>query len=159
MSTAARRRKPSEPASANEPLYELRLIVPKRGDPRAEVWQLPSTATPLFREPLRLASLTGRGWRLIEARLLRRLAQARIAVGSLTPGSQQNKPLAEDTALNLALLFRTLAPMRNLDNIRQAADGIDAMSREEAGYWLGMALHRRFPRRVLAALRLLLTSP
>jgi len=38
------------------------------------------------------------------------------------------------------------------------ADGIDAMSREEAGYWLGMALHRRRPRRVLAALRMLLTE-
>jgi hypothetical protein len=33
------------------------------------------------------------------------------------------------------------------------------MSREEAGYWLGMAIHRPFPRRVLAALRLLLTRP
>lgn len=157
--SAAHRRKPSAPAPANEPLYELRLLVPRRGDPRAEVWQLPSTATPLIQEPLRLASLTGRGWRLIEARLLRRLAQARIHLDSLTPGSRQNKPLAEDTALNFALLFRTLAPMRNLDNIRDAADGIDAMSREEAGYWLGMALHRRFPRRVLAALRMLLTSP
>ncbi|MHB1424618.1 MAG: DUF7680 family protein [Gemmataceae bacterium] len=159
MSATARPRKSSAPAPANEPLYELRLIVHKRGDPRAEVWQLPSTATPLLQESLRLASLTGRGWRLIEARLLRRLAQARITVGTLTPGSQQNKPLAEDTALSLALLFRTLAPMRNLDNIREVADGIDSMSREEAGYWLGMALHRRFPRRVLAALRLLLTSP
>lgn len=156
--SAAHRRKPSAPVPTNEPLYELRLLVPRRGDPRAEVWQLPSTATPLIREPLRLASLTGRGWRLIEARLLRRLAQARIAVDTLTPGCHP-KPLAEDTALNFALLFRMLAPMRSLDNIREVADGIDAMSREEAGYWLGMALHRRFPRRVLAALRLLLTSP
>jgi hypothetical protein len=33
------------------------------------------------------------------------------------------------------------------------------MGREEASYWLGMALHRSHPRRVLAALRLLLTRP
>ena len=39
------------------------------------------------------------------------------------------------------------------------ADGIDTMSREEAGYWLGMAMHRIYPCRVLAALRVLLTTP
>ena len=30
------------------------------------------------------------------------------------------------------------------------------MPKEEAGYWLGMAMHRKFPRRVLTALRFLL---
>jgi hypothetical protein len=33
------------------------------------------------------------------------------------------------------------------------------MTREEAGYWLGMAVHRSHPRRVLAELRVLLTMP
>ena len=33
------------------------------------------------------------------------------------------------------------------------------MSREEAGYWLGMVMHREYPRRVLASLRILLTTP
>lgn len=32
------------------------------------------------------------------------------------------------------------------------------MAREEAAYWLGMAMHRKKPRRVLAALRLLLSA-
>ena len=67
--------------------------------------------------------------------------------------------MEEDLALNLALLFRVLAPMRSIDNIRAVSDGIDKMSREEAGYWLGMAVHRVYPRRVLAALRVLLTTP
>jgi hypothetical protein len=48
--------------------------------------------------------------------------------------------------------------MRNLDRIRQVAEGIEQMGREEAGYWLGMVLHKQQPRRVLAALRLLLTT-
>ena len=39
------------------------------------------------------------------------------------------------------------------------AAGIEAMSKEEAGYWLGMAMHRKFPRRVLMALRFLLIEP
>lgn len=66
--------------------------------------------------------------------------------------------MEEDLAINLGLLFRVLALVRNLDRIRQVADGVAEMSREEIGYWLGMAMHRKHPRRVLAALRLLLTS-
>jgi hypothetical protein len=61
--------------------------------------------------------------------------------------------------LNLGLLFRAMASMRKLERIRRDADGIDAMTREEAGYWLGMAVHRKSPRRVLAALRMLLDTP
>ena len=59
----------------------------------------------------------------------------------------------------LGLLFRTLAPMRSRDNMRAVAEGIEAMGREEAAYWLGMAMHRKNPRRVLTALRILLTEP
>ena len=33
------------------------------------------------------------------------------------------------------------------------------MEREEAAYWLGMQLHRKRPRRILMALRILLTEP
>jgi hypothetical protein len=56
------------------------------------------------------------------------------------------------------LLFKLLAPMRNVAVIENCARGIDAMAREEAAYWLGMAMHRKNPRRVLAALRLLLSA-
>ena len=50
--------------------------------------------------------------------------------------------LTEDLALTLGLMFRCLAPMRNRENMRTAAEGIEAMQREEAAYWLGMAMHR-----------------
>jgi hypothetical protein len=39
------------------------------------------------------------------------------------------------------------------------AEGSEAMGREEAAYWLGMAMHRTYPRRVLMALRVLLIDP
>lgn len=42
---------------------------------------------------------------------------------------------------------------------KAVAQGIEAIGREEAAYWLGMAVHRKHPRRVLAALRFLLTEP
>jgi len=42
--------------------------------------------------------------------------------------------------------------------MRGVAEGIDAMAKEEAAYWLGMAMHRRRPRRVLPALRCLLVE-
>ena len=38
-------------------------------------------------------------------------------------------------------------------------EGIEAMEREEAAYWLGLAMHRKQPRGVLSALRSLLTEP
>ncbi len=60
--------------------------------------------------------------------------------------------------MTLGLLFRALAPMRSRERIMTVAEGIDAMGAQEAGYWLGMAMHRRNPRRVLAALRLLLNG-
>ncbi len=49
--------------------------------------------------------------------------------------------------------------MRARENMRAVVEGIEAMTREEAAYWLGMAMYRRNPRRVLMALRLLLTDP
>ena len=74
-------------------------------------------------------------------------------------GGAVTATLSEDVALSLGLLFRTLAPMRSRDRMRAVAEGIDAMDREEAAYWLGMAMHRRNPRRILTALRVMLTEP
>ena len=64
----------------------------------------------------------------------------------------------EDVALTLGLMFRTLATMRSRDNMRAVAEGIENMGREETVYRLGMAMHRRCPRRVLTALRFLHTE-
>lgn len=153
------RRSNAEQGTFNLPRYELRLRVHKGNDYEMEVWQLPSPATPRLSTSEYVASLKGAALRLVEPRVLRRLLRARINLGSLTAEKLREWSIDEDLALNLGLLFRVLAPMRNLDRIRQVADGIDEMSREEAGYWLGMAMHRTYPRRVLAALRLLLTSP
>jgi hypothetical protein len=49
--------------------------------------------------------------------------------------------------------------MRHRERMRAVAEGVDAMGREEAAYWLGMAMHRKNPRRVLTALRFILTDP
>jgi hypothetical protein len=96
---------------------------------------------------------------LIQPRLLRPLARLQIEVSSLLRNVEQTFPLPEEWALRLALLFRALAPMRNRDNIGLCAEAILAMPHEEAAYWLGMALHRKNPRRVLMALRCLLITP
>ena len=55
--------------------------------------------------------------------------------------------------------FRTPAPTRSRDNMRAVTEGIEAMEREETACWLGMAMHRKHPRRVLTALRTLFTGP
>lgn len=146
-------------SAANHPVFELRLKGLGNGELDLSIWQLPSPATPRLSEPERTASLWGRSLRLVENRVLKRLRGQGIRLRDLRKGETQRAALDEDIALNLALLFRALAPMRSIDRIRAVAEGIDNMTREEAGYWLGMAVHRSHPRRVLAALRVLLTMP
>ena len=141
------------------PQYELRMIVESTSVWRLEIWQATSPSTPRLKVPEHVATIQGPGLRIAENRLLKRLAREKIVLGSLKPGKMKRWPLDEEGALTLGLLFRALAPMKNLDRIRQVAEGVEKMSREEAGYWLGMVLHREYPRRVLASLRILLTTP
>ena len=144
--------------AAATPAYEIRLVRHAVGDTEVEVWHLPSLASPQLTAPRRLAGLRGRNLDLIEHRVLKLLATAGVR---FAPEAKlcDAKAIAEPAALRLGLLFRTLAPMRNRDAMRAVAEGIEAMGREEASYWLGMAIHRKHPRRVLTALRLLLTDP
>lgn len=146
----------STPASA--PVFEVRMVRHGAADTEVEVWQLPSAASPQVAAPLRLAGLRGRNLDLIEHRVLKLLRQAGLRFAPLSERKEAHL-IGEDDALRLGLLFRTLAPMRSRDNIRAVAEGIEAMGREEASYWLGMAMHRKNPRRVLTALRSLLTDP
>ena len=141
------------------PQYELRVRNHGPGDAEYEIWQMPASATPQVTSAIRVAGLRGRNFDLIEHRVLKRLTQAGIKLGSGTDNKKRGYTLTEDLALMLGLLFRSLAPMHNRDNMRAVAEGIEAMGREEAAYWLGMAIHRKNPRRVLMALRFLLTDP
>lgn len=147
------------PSAGAMPRYELWVRSHGPDDLEMAVWQVPAPATPHIKVPTRIAGLRGRNLALVEHRVLRRLAQARIQLGVNRAGARQTFPLDEDLALNLGLLFRVLAPMRNREFMRACTDGIEAMGREEAAYWLGMAMHRKYPRRVLMALRFLLIDP
>lgn len=149
----------STAAPQSAPRYELRVRHLSPADVEYEIWQLPNAATPHLTAATRLAGLRGANLSLVEHRVLRQLAQSGVRLGQRTDGKERGHALTENLALTMGLLFRTLAPMRNRENMRTVADGIEAMQREEAAYWLGMAMHRKRPRRVLAALRVLLTEP
>jgi len=152
------RRAPIDPTLAL-PRYELRSHFFGPSDTELEVWQLPSPATPTLTGPMRVAGLRGRNLELVEHRVVRRLKQ--IGVPFEQPALRLTRAwaLPEDVALTLGLLFRALAPMRSRDNLRNVVEGIEQMGKEEAAYWLGMAMHRKHSRRVLTALRVLLTVP
>lgn len=140
------------------PQYEVRVRNHSVGDTEIEVWEMPSPASPQLKSAVRVAGLRGRNLELVEHRVLRRLNQA----GMRLPRSSdrvRGYNITEELALRLGLLFRALAPMRSRDRMRSVTEGIEAMGREEAAYWLGMAMHRKNPRRVLTALRYLLTEP
>jgi hypothetical protein len=141
------------------PRYELRATRNDKGDLGLDVWQLPSPATPHVEHPKRVAGLAGRNLELIEVRIFKQFRQEGIELTGMHGGDQRRFDLDEDRALRLGLAFRALAPMRSRANMRSVIEGIDAMTKEEAAYWLGMAMHRRYPRRVLSALRMLLIDP
>ncbi|MBI4742358.1 MAG: hypothetical protein HY777_12595 [Betaproteobacteria bacterium] len=128
-------------------------------DSEIELWQLPASATPHIKQPTYVAGLRGRNLSLIEHRLLRRFKACRIGLNNLPAFDALRVAIDEEMAINLGLLFRALAPMRNREHMAAVAAGIEAMSKEEAGYWLGMSMHRKHPRRVLMALRFLLIDP
>jgi len=145
--------------ASGRPAYELRSKQRGPSDLELEVWQVPSTATPELKEPRRVAGLGGHKLLLVEGAVLRRLKAEQVSLAKLKKGESRRDALSEDLALAMGLLFKLLAPpMRNVAAIENCARGIDAMAREEAAYWLGMAMHRKNPRRVLAALRLLLSA-
>ena len=146
-------------APESAPRYELRVHGHRPGDTEYEIWQMPSAATPQITVPTRIAGLRGRNLELVEYRVLKRLGGAGVKLDPSRRRERHGYALTEDLALALGLLFRVLAPMRSRDNMRAVAEGIEAMGREEAAYWLGMAMHRKHPRRVLTALRCLLTEP
>ena len=151
-------RLPSPPTPASAPSFEVRTVRHGPADTEVEVWQLPSPASPQLTAPMRLAGLRGRNLGWVEPRVRKLLAAAGLKFNPRA-GRKEALILPEDQALRLGLLFRALAPMRSRENIRAVAEGIEAMGREEAAYWLGMAMHRKNPRRVLTALRFLLTDP
>lgn len=153
---------PISPESSRgaHPEYELRIRRHGAADTEYEIWQVPSRATPQITSSVRVAGLRGRNLELVEHRVLRRLKWGGFNLRKLEAKStDRDFPLSEELALTLGLLFRSLAPMRDRDRIRAVAEGIEAMEREEAAYWLGMAMHRKRPRRILMALRILLTDP
>lgn len=144
-------------ASPTAPRYQLQARNHGPDDLELEIWQLPGPATPHIGKPVRIAGLRGRNMALVEQQALKRLQKAGIKVAPAL-GSAQSFEIDEDTALNIGLLCRVLAPMRNVVRMRQVATGIDLMDREETAYWLGMSMHRKNPRRVLNSLRILLTT-
>lgn len=145
--------------NGSRPRYEIRAKSTKKDGLEISVWQLPSPSAPRLTEPECAGTLKGRPLRLVETAVIKRLRSLGISLAKLKTGETLKHAVDEEEAVSLALQFRALAPMRSVDRIQTVSDGIGRLSREEANYWLGMALHRKKPRRVLAALRMLLTSP
>lgn len=159
MAKVTRLQELRKPQPSALPHYEMRARRLHGSDSEIELWQLPASATPHIKQPTYVAGLRGRNLSLIEHRLLRRFKACRIDLNNLPAFDALRVAIDEEMAINLGLLFRALAPMRNREHMAAVAAGIEAMSKEEAGYWLGMSMHRKHPRRVLMALRFLLIDP
>ena len=137
------------------PTYEIRRRTERGYDGEYEIYELPSKAAPYLKEPRRLGGIAGAKLALVEHGIRRRLRRAGVRLERAVRDGVTRALVPEDEALRLALLFRAVAPMRSRGRIDAVVRGIEAMGREEAAYWLGMAIHRKSPRRVLRALRIL----
>lgn len=146
------------PAARPGPRYELRMHRHGPGDHEMSVYRLRSLDTPNVTEPVFVGGLRGAKLERFEPRILRLLRDHGVRLGPGQPGQRNAHSINEEAALQLGLVFRTLAPMRNRENMQACIDGIERMGREEAGYWLGMIMHRRKPRRVLQALRIVMNA-
>ena len=144
-------------ARSVSPRYELRLYRHGPGDGEMRVYRLPTLGGEST-EPEFVGGLRGAGLERFEPRILRILRDRGVRLGARPGGGRSAQGLDEETALVLGLLFRTLAPMRNRENMQACVEGIERMGREEAAYWLGMVMHRRKPRRILQALRIVLNA-
>ena len=136
------------------PQFEIWSIRTRPGSELLEIWQVPSPAQPEVTSPKRIARMSQRIWPVMEVRIRTLLMNHSIRLLGIE-GETTKISLDEDLALKLALIFKTLAPMRQRFKIQTVYEGIDAMTHEEAAYWLGMALYRPNPRKVLAALRVM----
>ena len=141
------------------PRYEVRVRKKTAMNSEYQIWQLPTAAPSRLSTAVCMARLHGRNLELVEHRVLKQLSGEGVHLKNLQQGTTSGHEISEQTALTLGLLFRALAPMRNRDKMRSVAEGIATMEGVETAYWLGMAMHRRYPRRVLMALRFLLTEP
>ncbi len=145
------------------PRYELRYELWAPSDEEISVWQTPAPATPHIKAPIRIAGLRGRNLELVQGRVMRRLNRSGVRLHDTKPSPTTGRrtssaSVSEETALTIGLLLKTLAPMRNRERMLNIAAGIELMEKQEAAYWLGMAMHRRSPRTVLRALRVLLSD-
>ena len=155
----------------SKPLYELQAKNHGMDDLELTLWELPSVATPHIAKPLRIAGLKGRNLSLVESMILRRLNRSGIRIAPLG-GMVQRFSVDEELALNLGLLARhsrhagfhlpladAVGKSAGHSRYPKGFPGRKLHHPAEAAYWLGMAMHRKNPRRVLCALRLLLTDP
>lgn len=153
MATARKRAAERSPT----PRYEIRLYRHGPGDSEMRIFRLPMPGAESH-DSVFVGGLRGASLERFEPRILRFLRERGIRLGAIEPGKRRVEGIDEESALVLGLLFRTLAPMRNRDNMQACVEGIERMGREEAAYWLGMVMHRRKPRRILQALRIVLNA-
>ncbi len=143
------------------PRYELRVRVHGPVDTVYEVWQLPSPATPHVRVPARCCRTSGPKSGTHRA--------SRIAPLGARRSPPWTWPVCEPQEARVRLapkswLSRSACSSASSPQCAVATTcglwpkALRRWSAREAAYWLGMAMHRRHPRRVLTAIRVLLTD-
>lgn len=142
---------------ATEPLFELRVKVLDNNEYEMEIWQIPSPVSPNQFKETKLGRIVGAPFRVLETWLIRKLGKMNVSISLMKKNTNHTFMIKEDHAMFLTLLFLSLTSLRKVERIREVAMGVESLTYEESSYWVAMALHKKKPRRVLAALRMLLS--
>ena len=153
-------------AHESAPEYELRMRTYGVGDDELEVWRLPAPATPhvagRFAWPgcgdgisSSCVVAVSSGSRMLGCGLASQTSRKEL----VRERAEARTRSTEHLALMLGLLLGTCTQLgAERGNMLRVAEGIEAIGQEEAAYWLGMAMHRTNPRRVLSALQMVLND-
>lgn len=117
--------------------FQLRVVSTNNNNFALELYQCAYKKAGETRRPpaQRIGRLEGNN--LIQARktIYAYLKNNRYDPKTLSHQRQKPYVLDEETGVNLALLFQAVQPISNPERVANIANGITAMSNEEAHYW------------------------
>lgn len=137
--------------------FQLRVVPLKNNDFALELYQCAYKQAGAKKRPAakRIGRLKGKP--LVQARqaIYQTLKANNYDPKTLSYRRQSPYVLTETSGVSLALLFQTLQPLSKPERIANIADGIAAMSNEEAHYWFAKVSNGK-KRPALKAMRVLL---
>jgi len=136
--------------------FQLRVISTDNNNFALELYQCAYKKAGEKKRPAaeKIGSLKGNTLNLIKQSIYKVLKSNNYDPQTLSSKRQSSYTLSEESGVQTAIMFQALQPLSQPEKIGKIAQGISAMSNEEAHYWFAMIVNGR-RRSALKALRVL----